>query len=313
MATVLRVLMLTSKENSRSPLLEDLSTRSMQEIAEENELMRNFVATSRDALWCIEYTEPVDLSAPEAEITRQLFENDCVWRMCNPAMARLYGLPDELDFNAQKVRFFFSRNPTNERFVRKLIASNFHVEGVTSLDSDYAGRHVNMENDVRGHIEDGHLHRMMGAVRSLNPQISRERVLEERVLMLTKILGALPDPVIVVNAFGEIESVGPALGWQFGCNEDEVLGKPAKSLVPRWDEIAGMATSIGIGEPGLDVTVTISFSANRAMRCAAHITAFEDAAGAIKYVLVLRASGEDQNATATNGSMDDGRPTHSGD
>jgi len=291
--------------------LEDLSTRSMQQIAEENELLRNFVATSRDALWCIEYIEPVDLSAPESEIVRQLFENDCVWRMCNPAMARLYGLPDELDFNAQKVRFFFGRNPTNERFVRKLIASNFHVEAAASLDSDYAGRQVTMENDVRGHIEDGHLHRMMGAVRNLNPQISREQTLEQRLLMLTNILGVLPDPLIVVNAAGEIESVGPALGWQFGCNEDEVLGRPAKSLVPRWDEIAGMAASIGAGEPGLDVMLNISLAANRNLQCAAHITAFEDAGGTIKYVLLLRAPGEDQNVAAANDSMDDGRPTHS--
>ncbi|MFT4583739.1 MAG: PAS domain-containing protein [Gammaproteobacteria bacterium] len=311
MVTALPVLMITSKENNRSLLLEDFATRSMQEIAEENELLRDFVATSRDALWCIEYIEPVDLSAPESEIIRQLFENYCVWRMCNPAMARLYGLPEELDFNAQKVRFFFSRNPTNERFVRKLIASNFHVEGVTSLDSDYAGRHVTMENDVRGHIKDGHLHRMMGAVRNLNPQTSRKQTLEARVLILTDILGTLPDPVIVVNACGEIESVGPALAWQFGCNVDEVLGRPVKSLVPRWNEIVGMVTSIGVGEPGLDLTISISLPANRGLRCAAHVAAFEDAGGSLKYVLLLRAPGEDQNASAANESMDDDCPTHS--
>ena len=292
--------------------MEDLSGRPAREIEEENALLRSFVSTSRDALWCIEYIEPVDLSAPESEVIRQVFENDCVWRMCNPAMARLYGLPDELDFNAQKVRFFFSRNPANERFVRALIASNFHVDRVTSLDSDFAGRQVTMENDVRGHIADGQLHRMMGAVRCLNPQVSRTQQLESRLALLTNVLGALPDPVIVVNEAGVIESVGPALGWQFGCDENEVLGRSATTLVPQWHEIARMATSIGAGEPGLDVSLSVALSGNRVLRCAAHVTACEGADGTIKTVLVLRATTEGLRATAANDSLGDARPTYSG-
>ncbi|MCP4766178.1 MAG: hypothetical protein GY875_07885 [Gammaproteobacteria bacterium] len=60
----------------------------------ENEVLRTFVDTSRDALFCIEFLESVDLTAPEPEIIRQVFENECVWRMCNIAMARLYKLPE---------------------------------------------------------------------------------------------------------------------------------------------------------------------------------------------------------------------------
>ena len=51
----------------------------------ENEVLRSFVETSRDALFCIEFLEPVDLAAPEPEIIRQVFENECVWRLCNTA------------------------------------------------------------------------------------------------------------------------------------------------------------------------------------------------------------------------------------
>ena len=64
--------------------------QEQQALQLENEVLRNFVDTSKDALFCIEFLEPVDLTAPEPEIVRQTFENECVWRMCNNAMARLY-------------------------------------------------------------------------------------------------------------------------------------------------------------------------------------------------------------------------------
>jgi PAS domain-containing protein len=260
-------------------------------LTEENALLREFVDASRDALWCIEFVEPVDLTAPAHEVIRQVFEHESVWRMCNPAMARLYGLPDNLDFNTQKVRFFFDRNPDNEDFVRTLLASNFHVDGVKSLDRDYAGRYVAMENDVRGHIEDGRLHRMMGAVRNLSSQLSRERRLETRVATLSNVLGALPDPVLVVDAEGVIDAAGPALAWQLGWRLDDVLGGAAEHIVDNWCSIVELADTIGPGTPGIDVAVQVRMPGRHLLECSGHIAVCEDGDGSGRYVLVLRADG----------------------
>ena len=277
-------------------------------LTEENALLREFVDASRDALWCIEFVEPVDLTAPEHEVVRQVFENDCIWRMCNPAMAHLYGLPDKLDFNAQKVRFFFARNPDNEDFVRTLLRSNFHVDGVKSLDRDYAGRHVAMENDVRGHIEGGLLYRMLGAVRNLSPQLSRERVLEARVATLASVLGALPDPVLLIDADGIVDAVGPALAWQLGWAVDDVLGRPVARLVDNWREIAERADRLGRGTPGIDVTARIHMPGRHVLDCAAHVAGCDDDSGAGRYVLVLRAD-RPCRRDAPHGEDDPGRST----
>jgi DNA-binding NtrC family response regulator len=59
--------------------------------------------------------------------------------------------------SAQNVRFVFPRNPENERFVRELIEADFVLDGALSLDQDYEGREVYMENDVRSQIADGTL------------------------------------------------------------------------------------------------------------------------------------------------------------
>jgi PAS domain-containing protein len=177
-------------------------------LRQENTMLRSFMDTSRDALFCIEFTEPIDLTTPESEVIRQVFENECVWRKCNPAMARLYKLPEGLDFNTQNVHFVFSRNPENEEFVRTLIKADFHIDGVLSLDQDYDGREVFMENDVRAQIEDGMLLRMFGAVRSISQQNIRDQALNDRLDALSSVLNAIPDPVRVVNASGMLRVVG---------------------------------------------------------------------------------------------------------
>ena len=75
----------------------------------DDALLRDFVETSRDALV---YRVPRTgrTQRARARVVRQVFENACVWRLCNPALARLYRLPPERDFNAQNVRFAFPRN-----------------------------------------------------------------------------------------------------------------------------------------------------------------------------------------------------------
>ena len=44
--------------------------------------LADIVACSADPGWCIEFDEPVDLSAPEQEIVRQIFGNRRRWRLC---------------------------------------------------------------------------------------------------------------------------------------------------------------------------------------------------------------------------------------
>src|SRR5439155_4366405 len=115
----------------------------------------------------IEYTEPVDVTQPEAEIVRQVFENDCHWSMCNRAMAHLYNLPDDLDFNRQPVSTYFRRSPENEAFVRQLIAENFQVDAAPAIDVRHDGTLAHVENSVRAHIESGLMVRMWGTVRDM--------------------------------------------------------------------------------------------------------------------------------------------------
>ncbi len=123
-------------------------------------LLAGILDASSDACWCMEFTEPVDLTAPDHEVVRQVFLNDPRWRFCNAAMARLYLLPPDRVFDDQPVSDIFPRNRQNEEFVLNLIANGFEVDAAPALDRRYDGVQIYVENDVRAHIEDGRLIRM---------------------------------------------------------------------------------------------------------------------------------------------------------
>jgi hypothetical protein len=66
-------------------------------------MLDTVIETSAEAMWCMEFSEPVNLRSSAQEIVRQVFENKCHWIMCNQAMARLFDLPDGVDFIRQPV------------------------------------------------------------------------------------------------------------------------------------------------------------------------------------------------------------------
>jgi PAS domain S-box-containing protein len=254
----------------------------------ENEVLHSFVDTSRDALFCIEFLEPVDLTAPESEIIRQVFENECVWRLCNTAMARLYKLPEGRDFNTQNVRFVFSRNPENEQFVHGLIEADFDMDGALSLDQDYEGREVYMENDVRGQIADGMLHRMMGTVRNISQQKIREQKLTDRLNAMSNVLSAIPDPVLVVDTEGVLQATNPALEWRFGWRLDDLLGQPVNAIV-RFPDGFSLLSDLpphAVERPYLSVEVLNP--AGRVNRCEAHVSSFGEIDSERRVVITLR-------------------------
>lgn len=170
-------------------------------LTEANEVLSGIVAASADAGWCMEWADPVDLSAPEQEIVRQVFENGPRWRFCNDAMAQLYRAPAG-DFNERPVREIFPRTPENEDFIRRLIRADFDMNGSPSRDLRYDGLFIDVENDVRGQIRGNRLFRMWGTVRNVSKHVRRENALKDEIAFLQAVLAALPDPVLVLDRTG---------------------------------------------------------------------------------------------------------------
>ncbi|WP_346891655.1 PAS domain-containing protein [uncultured Roseibium sp.] len=220
------------------------------------EILEGILNASNDAAWCMEFAEPVDLTAPEQEIVRQVFENDPFWRFTNPAMARLYLLSRERDFKDRATAEIFPRNAQNEAFVHKLIANGFEVDAAPALDTRYDGVEIYVENDVRAHIRDGQLLRIFGIVRD----VGKHRIREERMLAKLNealdILTALPLGVLAFDENGDLTAANPAASRMLGVSTDDLLAgylsreqayEPVLELLKRVD-VGGFPATLPIGD-----------------------------------------------------------------
>ena len=216
-------------------------------------LLAGILDASSDACWCMEFTEPVDLTAPDHEVVRQVFLNDPRWRFCNAAMARLYLLPPDRVFDDQPVSDIFPRNRQNEEFVLNLIANGFEVDAAPALDRRYDGVQIYVENDVRAHIEDGRLIRMFGVVRDVGKHRRREEALKAEHDMALAMLAAQPSAVLAISAQGAILAANPAAAVMLAKDNAALSGQQVGSAVAAVFGaeagrcIEGAARSLGAG------------------------------------------------------------------
>lgn len=183
-------------------------------------VMEGILNASSDACWCMEFAEPVDLTAPESEIVRQVFENGPFWRFTNAAMARLYVLPPDVNFNARPTSEIFPRNPRNEEFVLRLIANGFEMDAGPALDTRYDGVQIYVENDVRAHIVDGYLVRMFGIVRDVGKHRYREEAMKAELREAAELFGSLPLGVLGFDRDGEVAIANPMACRLLGMSVD---------------------------------------------------------------------------------------------
>ncbi len=197
----------------------------------EKRILSGVLSASSDACWCIEFGIPVDLTAPDHEVVRQVFANDPFWRFANPAMAQLYLLDAGQTFTDRPVREIFPRNRQNEEFVLNLLANGFEVDAAPALDRRYDGVEIHVENDVRGHVEGGRLLRMFGIVRDVGKHRRREIELQRRLDAALALLSAVEAPLVALSADQRVQVVNLAAADAFRRSMDDCLGQPAADLL----------------------------------------------------------------------------------
>jgi len=145
----------------------------MREAQASNKLLRDIIDTAYEGHWCIEFLEPVDTSKARSQIIDEVFDNASVWRVANPAMARLYDLPHGQSIRAEDVRLYWPRSPENEAFVGQIIDAGYVIDRARSHDVRHDGTSISLENDVRAEIVDGYLRRLWGNCRDVSEEIPK--------------------------------------------------------------------------------------------------------------------------------------------
>jgi PAS domain-containing protein len=156
--------------------------------------------SAKVAYWCIEFAEAVDINNSPDEIVRQVFENDSHWRLCNRAMADVYEMPSDVDFNQQPVRLYWPRSPANEEFVRRLIEAGFTVDCALSVDRRHDGSPAYVENDV-------------------SQELRMQHDAEQRIDALRRVFDAVPDAVLVIDEHLQPQWRNAAFEETFGITQ----------------------------------------------------------------------------------------------
>ncbi|NWC93818.1 MULTISPECIES: PAS domain-containing protein [unclassified Pseudomonas] len=191
----------------------------LREMHNANEVMSQMLQSAKAAYWCIEFTEAVNINTSQDEIVRQVFENDSHWRMCNRAMAGVYEMPADVDFNQQPVRLYWPRSPANEEFVRRLIEAGFSVDCALSVDRRHDGSPAYVENDVRATIVNGYLLRMWGSIRDVSQELRVQHDAEQRIDALRRVFDAVPDAVLVIDEHLQPQWRNAAFEETFGITQ----------------------------------------------------------------------------------------------
>ena len=201
------------------------------ELAERVEILSQMIGAATEACWCIEFLEPVDTALAEDEIVERIFTNQSRWRACNEAMARLYRVPEGLDFNVQPVSRYFPATDINRRMARDLVRSGYRLDRAAAIDRRHDGSEMLVENDFRAAIKDGFLIRLWGTTRDIGAHRQREQQLADRADTMQDILSAAPDPILVISEDGLLLATNPAAETLWGRTAEQVLGRPFQQFV----------------------------------------------------------------------------------
>ncbi|UWU26067.1 PAS domain S-box protein (plasmid) [Rhizobium sp. CB3060] len=201
------------------------------ELIERVEILSQMIGAATEACWCIEFLEPVDTSLAEEEIVDRIFSNESRWRACNEAMARLYRVPEGLDFNIQPVSRYFPDTDINRQMIRDLVRSNYRLDHAAAVDRRHDGSEMMVENDFRAAIKDGLLVRLWGTTRDIGPYKQREQQLSDRADTMLDILSATPDPILVISENGIVLAANPATEAAWGRSAEQILGRPIQEFV----------------------------------------------------------------------------------
>jgi PAS domain-containing protein len=188
----------------------------LNELENANQVMSEMLYSARVAYWCIEWEHAIDLSLSTDEIVQQVFETPSHWRMCNQAMREVYEMPSDVIFNQQAVRLYWPRSPANEEFVRRLIQSDFCVNGALSVDHRHDGSLAYVENDVQAHIENGKMLRMWGSIYDVSQEFNLQQDAEHRIQALKQVFDAVPDAVVVIDETNHPQWRNAAFEQHFG-------------------------------------------------------------------------------------------------
>jgi len=146
---------------------------------EREERLRNFMENSTDAIYCVEFTEPIAVDLPEDEQIELIKERAYIAE-ANDGWARSVGLRESADLIRRRLKDIVPFSiPENIEALRQIIRAGYNLNDVEQQDVYQSGESRWWLNNVLGVIENGSVVRVWGVGRDITERKVREKQLLE--------------------------------------------------------------------------------------------------------------------------------------
>lgn len=161
-----------------SNITRDITIRKQYEenLAKSQERYKTFVENSEEAIFLIEYENPVDIRLPVDEQINIIQTSGRITE-ANVKMAQLYGFKKVSDVIGKEISSFIPPTETGKDILKKWIANNYSITNYESKSIDNQGHTRFGSSSFKGIIEGGKITRAWAVQRETTEQKLREQEL----------------------------------------------------------------------------------------------------------------------------------------
>ena len=210
-------------------------TRKLEEdkLRESEQRYRAFIAKNPDAMWRVEFEQPILTSLPAEEQFDRIHQYGYLAE-CNDAVARLLGREsaDQL-IGARVDEVAPARDPSARHATMVAIHAGYRLTTVETTPIDAAGNRRCMLRSQWGIVEDGRLVRIWGANRDITELRHAEMALDASEQRMADLIESARMLVAFVNLNGTIEFCNSYMHEITGWPAEELFGKEwVGTLIP---------------------------------------------------------------------------------
>ena len=186
---------------------------------------RAFIENNADAMWRIEFAQPVSTSLPEQEQLDRIFEEGYLAE-CNTAMAHWYGLDSPGQLIGWRMEELVPEpNGSLRESILPFIRSGYVFSTIETTPIDRNGKRKHMLRSQLGIVEDGMLRRIWGTNRDITELKRAELDLDASERRMADLLDAVHLLVVRFDAQDAIVSCNDYFFQLTGWRPEDVIGK----------------------------------------------------------------------------------------
>jgi PAS domain S-box-containing protein len=210
--------------------------REEDELHERDQRYRAFIARNLDAMWRVEFEQPIDTTLALEEQVARMYRHGYVAE-CNDAMAVMLGLKKAeqvIGFRLEDIAP--QSDPAMYEAASEAIRHGYEFTTIELKRPDYLGRMRHLLRSQWGIVEDGKLERIWGTTRDITDLKFSEQALSASERRISDLLETVKLAVLIENTEGAITHCNRHFLKTTGWRAADVMGRSWVDLMAPPDE-----------------------------------------------------------------------------